>query len=90
MDRTVYTAWKHPHLPYELLPGLCDYDRAAHLRDMAFKRLIVPRGQKRLHLAFRMIRLFRESFVSGFVSVPVVVFVLLREFMVMLMCGHGG
>ena len=33
------TAWRMPHLPYEELPPLADYDYAEHLKARSFGRL---------------------------------------------------
>lgn len=62
LDITVYQAWKHPHLPYDLLPSLCDYDRAAHLRDMSADKILPVPGKKPRHLAFRLLGIFRNEF----------------------------
>ncbi|KAF8319735.1 hypothetical protein DL93DRAFT_2124628 [Clavulina sp. PMI_390] len=62
LDITVYHAWKHPHLPYELLPALCDYDHARYLRELSFDTIMPKAGRKNLHLAFRLLRLFKWEF----------------------------
>lgn len=63
LDVTVYRAWKHPHLPYHLLPSLCDYDRSTHLRKIGFQKLIPTPGAKPRHLAFRLLSLYRNEFI---------------------------
>lgn len=63
LDITVYRAWKHPHLPYNLLPALCDYDRSKHLRKIGFRKLLPPPGVKPPHLAFRLLSLYRKEFI---------------------------
>lgn len=62
LDITVYHAWKHPHLPYNLLPALCDYDRGAHLREIGFKKILPQPGVKTRHLAFRLLSLYKNEF----------------------------
>lgn len=58
LDGIMYESWKQPHLPYDLLPPLCDYDRSAHLRVMGNRHILVPPGAKRRHLFFRLMRIF--------------------------------
>ncbi|KAJ7156237.1 hypothetical protein C8R46DRAFT_1294825, partial [Mycena filopes] len=36
LDPTIYIAYRMPHLPFEALPPLCDYDRAQDLKKRAF------------------------------------------------------
>lgn len=63
LDVTVYRAWKHPHLPYNLLPALCDYDRSKHLRKIGFKELVPAPGVKPRHLAFRLLNLYQNELI---------------------------
>ncbi|KAJ7156241.1 hypothetical protein C8R46DRAFT_1294835, partial [Mycena filopes] len=39
LDPTIYLAYRMPHLPFEALPPLCDYDRAQDLKTRAFPHL---------------------------------------------------
>lgn len=63
LDVTVYRAWKHPHLPYDLLPALCDYDRSTHLRQIGIQALSPTQGARPRHLAFRLFGLYRKEFI---------------------------
>lgn len=58
VDRLVYLGWKHPHLPYDQLPDLCDYDRGAYLKDLGLQHILVAQGKRRIHLGLRIIKLF--------------------------------
>ena len=44
LDNIIWKAYKVPHLPYEELPPIADYDRAKHLVARAFpvSNLLVP------------------------------------------------
>ncbi|KAJ7164189.1 hypothetical protein C8R46DRAFT_901348, partial [Mycena filopes] len=39
LDPTIYLAYRMPHLPFDALPPLCDYDRAQDLKVRAFPHL---------------------------------------------------
>lgn len=72
LDGTMYNAWKHPHLPYDLLPSLCDYDRSERLRVIGTRAIMVPPGQKRRHLFWRLMKIFGSYRYHSFceLSVP--------------------
>jgi hypothetical protein len=36
LDPIIYYGWKHPRVPYEKFPTLCDYDRTDYLSDRSF------------------------------------------------------
>jgi hypothetical protein len=52
-----------PHLPYDELPPLADYDYAKHLVARGFKELdpMMRKGKKRRHMFWGMMAIFRES-----------------------------
>jgi len=59
LDPLVYEAAKTPHLPYESLPPLADYDRAEWLAKKSFPHLDPMMGAKG-HLFFGLMRYFCE------------------------------
>lgn len=52
-----------PHLPYEELPSLAEYDSAEHLVEKSFKTLDpkLKKGKGRRHLFWGLLSVFRES-----------------------------
>lgn len=61
MDPLIYQAWKEPHLPYDSLPPLCDYDRSAYLTEKSFPLLQVQ-GGKATHLGLKLLRTYGRCF----------------------------
>ncbi|KAL0950644.1 hypothetical protein HGRIS_007432 [Hohenbuehelia grisea] len=65
LDRIVFLAYRSPHLDYDQLPPLADYDRATHLRDISFpyldpfKRI---KTKKRRHIFFGLMNTFRSEY----------------------------
>lgn len=67
LDALVFAASRVSHLPYDELPVLADYDRAAYLAANSFPYLdpSLMVGKAR-HLFFGLIRVYSQSFtVSG-------------------------
>ncbi|KAF8309909.1 P-loop containing nucleoside triphosphate hydrolase protein [Clavulina sp. PMI_390] len=62
MDHLIYMGFKHPHIPFELLPSLCDYDRGAYLNERGHDTIRPRRTEKRRILAWRLLVLFRTEF----------------------------
>lgn len=60
VDRLVIDGWKHPHLPYDLLPSLCDYDRSAYLREKGVRFILGKQDGRRRHLGIRIFFLYRQ------------------------------
>lgn len=52
-----------PHLPYDELPPLADYDRARHLIDKSFAQLDPQqrKGKPRRYLFWGLMAVFRKS-----------------------------
>ncbi|KAL0959261.1 hypothetical protein HGRIS_014532 [Hohenbuehelia grisea] len=60
LDPLVLRAWRMPHLPYELLPPLADYDRAAYLRKRSSPYLdpVSPSSTTKRHIFVGLMRTF--------------------------------
>lgn len=52
------TGYRHPHLPYELLPPLADYDRSAYLKEKSFAKIDPMLMKKPGHVFFGLISHF--------------------------------
>ncbi|KAJ7119364.1 hypothetical protein C8R43DRAFT_1112474 [Mycena crocata] len=63
MDPTIFAAYRTPHLPYDQLPPLSDYDYAANLKAQSFKHLETTVSNKR-HLFFGLMWVFRIEYLS--------------------------
>ncbi|KAF9516655.1 hypothetical protein BS47DRAFT_1371638 [Hydnum rufescens UP504] len=62
MDPTVKTAYKYPHLPYDRLPPLADYDRSTYLKAKSFPKLDPMLLQKPRYLLFGLLSHFRNEY----------------------------
>ncbi|KAF8309911.1 hypothetical protein DL93DRAFT_2230628 [Clavulina sp. PMI_390] len=62
MDRLVYLGYKHPHVPFDLLPSLCDYDRGAYLNERGRDYIRPSLAKKRHSFVWRLLVLFRAEF----------------------------
>ncbi|KAF8885698.1 multidrug resistance-associated ABC transporter [Gymnopilus junonius] len=58
LDPVISEAYRVPHLPYDRLPPLADYDYSKNLTDRAFPHLDEFHGAKRRHLFFGLMRVF--------------------------------
>ncbi|KAJ7465185.1 hypothetical protein FB451DRAFT_1488697 [Mycena latifolia] len=63
LDPIIFLAYRVPHLKFEQLPPLCDYDSAEHLKAVAFPYLDVFAGKKR-HVFFGLVWIYRWTFLS--------------------------
>ncbi|KAJ7156234.1 hypothetical protein C8R46DRAFT_429362 [Mycena filopes] len=70
LDPIIYLAYRMPHLPFEELPPLCDYDRAQDLKTRAFPHLDAFTSGKKRHIFFGFMWVFRwEWFIMAVVLV---------------------
>ncbi|EED79959.1 predicted protein [Postia placenta Mad-698-R] len=60
LDKTVYKAYRVPHLPIEELPPLADYDQAHNLMQGSFKELDPFQVTKGRHVFWGLVKVFRE------------------------------
>ncbi|KAF9458727.1 P-loop containing nucleoside triphosphate hydrolase protein [Collybia nuda] len=66
LDPLVFLAYRIPKLSHEQLPPLADYDHAKHLTEKSFRHLDVYTGEKKRHLFWGLMRVFRrEYFILG-------------------------
>ncbi|KAK0192579.1 hypothetical protein F5146DRAFT_1040547 [Armillaria mellea] len=77
MDPVVKAAYRVPHLPYEQLPPLADYDANKTLKASSFKYLDVFTGANRRHLFFGLMRIFAWDYVA---MVIIMIVQLIAEF----------
>ncbi|TBU53541.1 hypothetical protein BD310DRAFT_937787 [Dichomitus squalens] len=62
LDNIIWKAYKVPHLPYEELPPIADYDRAKHLVARAFPILDPFQAGKRRHVFWSLMTVFRWEY----------------------------
>ncbi|KAH7108534.1 hypothetical protein BKA62DRAFT_682512 [Auriculariales sp. MPI-PUGE-AT-0066] len=66
LDPLVWKGYTQPHVPWDELPPLADYDTAEYLRARAFPELdpfeLRRAGKKKRHLFFHLIYLFRAEY----------------------------
>ncbi|PIL29335.1 ATP-binding cassette transporter [Ganoderma sinense ZZ0214-1] len=71
----IWTAWKLPHFPYDLLPPLADYDHLQNLVWKSFPRLDPTQNKSRTHIAFKLVQVFWVEFLHlSAMSVAYVIF----------------
>lgn len=58
LDDIIYRAYRMAHYPFEMLPPLCDYDRAEELAGRAFRYLDTFAGARREHVFKSLMRVF--------------------------------
>ncbi|KAJ7497652.1 hypothetical protein FB451DRAFT_240230 [Mycena latifolia] len=63
LDPIIFLAYRIPHLKFEQLPPLCDYDSAENLKAVAFPHLDVFAGKKR-HVFFGIVWIYRWTVLS--------------------------
>ncbi|KAF9483592.1 multidrug resistance-associated ABC transporter [Pholiota conissans] len=68
LDPVIFLGYKVPHLSYDQLPALADYDGAGYLTKKAFPHVDVFAGAPRRHLFFRLLRVFIKEYVILFVT----------------------
>ncbi|KAL0565845.1 hypothetical protein V5O48_016172 [Marasmius crinis-equi] len=78
LDPIVILAYRVPHVPWESLPPLSDYDFARYLRGRSFKHLDVFSGAPKRHIAIGLLRFFRFDFLMMCISL------ILRPFLTLL------
>ncbi|KAJ7480955.1 hypothetical protein FB451DRAFT_1031097, partial [Mycena latifolia] len=64
LDPIVFLAYRIPHLKFDQLPPLCDYDYAEHLKAKNFRYLDSFVSGKNWHISFGLIWVFRWEFLS--------------------------
>ncbi|KAK0478556.1 hypothetical protein IW261DRAFT_1551827 [Armillaria novae-zelandiae] len=62
LDPLVLKAYRIPHLPFDQLPPLADYDTSQVLKARSFPHLDVFSGAKKRHLFFGLMRVFRWDY----------------------------
>ena len=70
LDGIIWKAYQVPHLPYEELPPLADYDRAAILRDRAFQYIDQFTHGKKRHVFWGILSYFSAS-LSHYAPLPI-------------------
>ncbi|KAI0677672.1 hypothetical protein C8Q78DRAFT_1003851 [Trametes maxima] len=63
LDGIIFKAYRMPHLPWEELPPLADYDYAKNLVKRSFIHLDPFRITKRRHLFFGLMKVFRRVYI---------------------------
>ncbi|KAG7450174.1 P-loop containing nucleoside triphosphate hydrolase protein [Guyanagaster necrorhizus] len=62
LDPLVMKAYRIPHLPFDQLPPLADYDTSQVLKARSFPHLDVFSGAKKRHIFFGLMRVFRWDY----------------------------
>ncbi|KAK0208414.1 hypothetical protein DFS33DRAFT_1411920 [Desarmillaria ectypa] len=62
IDPLVLKAYRIPHLPFDQLPPLADYDTSQVLKARSFPHLDVFSGAKKRHIFFGLMRVFRWDY----------------------------
>ncbi|PBK77153.1 hypothetical protein ARMSODRAFT_949046 [Armillaria solidipes] len=63
LDPLVLKAYRIPHLPFDQLPPLADYDTSQVLKARSFPHLDVFSGAKKRHIFFGLMRVFRWDYI---------------------------
>ncbi|EIM92492.1 uncharacterized protein STEHIDRAFT_127305 [Stereum hirsutum FP-91666 SS1] len=63
LDPTVFLAYRIPHLSFNQLPPLADYDHAKNLVNMSFPHLDTFSGSKKQHLFWGFMKIFRREYI---------------------------
>ncbi|KAL0579441.1 hypothetical protein V5O48_002547 [Marasmius crinis-equi] len=75
LDPLVFYAYRVPHLAWDELPPLCDYDYARVLKERSFKHLDIFSGAPRQrHIALGLLRVFRVEYMIMALSIVAHVF----------------
>ncbi|KAJ6460983.1 P-loop containing nucleoside triphosphate hydrolase protein [Mycena sanguinolenta] len=64
LDPIITLAYSIPHLDFDQLPPLCDYDEARYLKEKAFPHLDAHASGKTRHVSFGFIWIFRWEFLG--------------------------
>ncbi|KAH9854915.1 multidrug resistance-associated ABC transporter [Lenzites betulinus] len=62
LDGIIFKAYRMPHLPWEELPPLADYDYARNLVARSFPHLDPFQAFKKQHIFFGLMRVFRSEY----------------------------
>ncbi|KAI0774725.1 multidrug resistance-associated ABC transporter [Trametes elegans] len=76
LDGIIFKAYRMPHLPWQELPPLADYDFAKNLRKRAFPYLDPFKVSKKQHIFFGIMRVFR--YVAATFASPIGIYKLLE------------
>ncbi|KAI0371499.1 multidrug resistance-associated ABC transporter [Pilatotrama ljubarskyi] len=63
LDGIIFKAYRMPHLPWEELPPLADYDYAKNLVKRSFPHLDPFKAFKKQHVFFGLMRVFRREYI---------------------------
>ncbi|KAF7377873.1 ATP-binding cassette transporter [Mycena sanguinolenta] len=72
LDPIIALAYRIPHLDFDQLPPLCDYDEARHLKAKAFPHLDAHTSGKKRHVSFAFLWIFRWEFLSMAILLAIV------------------
>ncbi|KAJ7141437.1 hypothetical protein C8R44DRAFT_763446 [Mycena epipterygia] len=64
LDPIIFLAYRIPHLEFEQLPPLSDFDYAENLKAMAFPHLDVFTAKKKRHIFFGIAWIYRWTFIN--------------------------
>ncbi|KAJ7081163.1 multidrug resistance-associated ABC transporter [Mycena belliarum] len=64
LDPIIFLAYRIPHLSFDLLPPLCDYDAAENLKVRAFPHLDPFTAGKKRHVFYGFVWIFRRELLS--------------------------
>ena len=83
LDPLVWAGYRIPHLPYDRLPPLADYDAAAHLKKRAFAQLDpfsdILRSKAPRHVVWGFLRIFKGEYVVLCITISIRVTVRVRR-----------
>ncbi|KAH9056241.1 hypothetical protein EDB87DRAFT_1676120 [Lactarius vividus] len=74
LDHIVFLAYRVPHLPYDMLPPLADYDYTRNLVRRSFKYLDTFSGGPRRHIFWGFMAVFRREYIQLAIFVVIKVF----------------
>ena len=62
VDGLIWKALRVPHLPFEMLPALADFNKAEYLRSISFHLLDPPHvaGKERRHIFWGLLHAYRQ------------------------------
>ncbi|KZV64708.1 P-loop containing nucleoside triphosphate hydrolase protein [Peniophora sp. CONT] len=64
LDKHIFMAYRLPHLSFDLLPAIADYDRTAHLVKRSFKHLDAFSGAPKSHMFWALMRVFFWEYIT--------------------------
>ncbi|KAJ3564413.1 hypothetical protein NP233_g8310 [Leucocoprinus birnbaumii] len=74
MSPIVYLAYRLPHLSYNQLPPLADYDYAHNLKSGSFKHLDLFSGAPHRHIFWGLMQVFRFEYTAMSILIALMVF----------------